>query len=317
MREIGGYLELDQYQLPMLYEGAVFLNCGRNCLAYLIEARNIKKIYLPYFICNSVIEVCCKYDIDISFYNISCNFLPMQMNIKENEWLYLVNYYGLLTKKMQRELVDKYKNVIIDNSQAYFAEPIEHVDTIYVCRKYFGVADGAVLCTDAIIRRKLEKDKSYNRVHFVLGRFEENGSDFYEEAKKNNDLFKNEPVKEMSKLTYNMLHAINYDKVKKARTKNWSVLNSKLGKINRLKVQNIKGGYMYPLMLKNANIIRKKLIEKKIYIPVLWPDVLERMPQKSVEYQLAMEILPLPCDQRYDENDMLYMIKEINKIIEL
>lgn len=317
MKEIGGYFELDQYKLTMLYEESVLLNCGRNCLAYLIEARNIKKIHLPYFICDSVIEVCRKYDIDVSFYNISCKFIPTQMDIKEDEWLYVVNYYGLLNEKVQREIVNNHRNVIIDNSQAYFSNPIEHVDTIYVCRKYFGVADGAILCTDSVIPRKLEKDKSYNRVHFVLGRFEGNASDFFSEAKTNNDFFKDEPIKEMSKLTYNMLHAIDYNKVKDVRTKNWAVLNAGLEKINRLNLENIKGGYMFPLMLRNANMVRKKLIEKKIYIPILWPDVLERMPAKSVEHQLAQEILPLPCDQRYDENDMMYIIKEINKILGL
>lgn len=44
MKEYGGYIELDTYRLPMLHEGAIYLNCGRNCLAYLIEARKIKKI---------------------------------------------------------------------------------------------------------------------------------------------------------------------------------------------------------------------------------------------------------------------------------
>ena len=43
MREIGGYIELDSYCLPMLHEGAVALNCGRNALAYLLRARQIKK----------------------------------------------------------------------------------------------------------------------------------------------------------------------------------------------------------------------------------------------------------------------------------
>ncbi len=42
MKEYGGYIELDTYRLPMLHEGAVSLNCGRNCLAYLIEAKKIK-----------------------------------------------------------------------------------------------------------------------------------------------------------------------------------------------------------------------------------------------------------------------------------
>ncbi len=42
MREIGGYIELDTYRLPMLHEGAIALNCGRNALAYLLRARRIK-----------------------------------------------------------------------------------------------------------------------------------------------------------------------------------------------------------------------------------------------------------------------------------
>ena len=58
MKEIGGYIELDKYSLPMLHEGAVALNCGRNCLAYIIRSRNIKAIDLPYLLCDSVIDLC-------------------------------------------------------------------------------------------------------------------------------------------------------------------------------------------------------------------------------------------------------------------
>ena len=43
MKEYGGYIELDTYHLPMLYENGIHLNCGRNALAYLIESRKIEK----------------------------------------------------------------------------------------------------------------------------------------------------------------------------------------------------------------------------------------------------------------------------------
>ena len=36
MKEIGGYLELDTYSLPMLHGDALALNSGRACLQYLI-----------------------------------------------------------------------------------------------------------------------------------------------------------------------------------------------------------------------------------------------------------------------------------------
>ncbi len=60
MKEISGYFELDIYRLPMFHENSLKFNCGRNCLAYLIEKRNIKKILLPYYICDSVIDICKK-----------------------------------------------------------------------------------------------------------------------------------------------------------------------------------------------------------------------------------------------------------------
>ena len=50
MKEYGGYIELDTYRLPMLHDGFLAFNCGRNCLAYIIQKRKIKKITLPYFI---------------------------------------------------------------------------------------------------------------------------------------------------------------------------------------------------------------------------------------------------------------------------
>ena len=56
MKEYGGYIELDTYRLPMLHDDAIALNCGRNCLAYLIEAKGISKIKLPYFLCDSVVK---------------------------------------------------------------------------------------------------------------------------------------------------------------------------------------------------------------------------------------------------------------------
>ena len=35
----------------------------------------------------------------------------------------------------------------------------------------------------------------------------------------------------------------------------------------------------------------------------------------TLEYDMALNILPLPCDQRYDEEDMEYMIGEIYKCL--
>lgn len=134
MKEIGGYIELDTYRLPMLHEGAIALNCGRNCLAYLIKAKNIKKIKVPYFMCDSVFEVCKKYGAEISFYHINENFLPEDIELADGEWLYLINYYGQLDVRYIEKLKYGFGRIIIDNAQSYFEMPLSGVDTLYTCR---------------------------------------------------------------------------------------------------------------------------------------------------------------------------------------
>ena len=53
MKEIGGYIELDTYTGEMMHEDGIKLNCGRNALAYVIKAKNIKKLWIHKFMCDS------------------------------------------------------------------------------------------------------------------------------------------------------------------------------------------------------------------------------------------------------------------------
>lgn len=312
MKEIGGYIELDEYKLPAIHEKAIALNCGRNALMYVCLLKSVRKLYVPYFICSSVTDVLKKYNILFNYYNIDINFEPVINNsIKTDEYVYLVNYYGQLTNEYITELKNKYKNIIVDNAQAYFQMPVEDVDTIYTCRKFFGVPDGAFVYTNQKLEQSLAIDESYKRMNFLLGRFERTASEFYEEYAKNNKLFANEPIKQMSKLTNNLLHSIDYEFVKNRRTKNYNYLFNKLVKINKLSLKRIEGAFAYPLYIDNGNELRMRLIGQKIYVPTLWPNVITDNLKDTLEYDMALNILPLPCDQRYDEKDMEYMINFI------
>jgi hypothetical protein len=78
--------------------------------------------------------------------------------------------------------------------------------------------------------------------------------------------------------------------------------------MNKLRLITPEGAFAYPFYLEKGVEIRKELAAKKIYIPTLWPNVLEDTPESSLEYDYAANILPLPCDQRYGIKDMKYMI---------
>lgn len=298
MKEIGGYIELDTYTGPMLYEDGIKLNCGRNALAYIIKAKKINKINVPKFMCDSNDKVLIENGVEVIYYNIGLDFKPQ---IKDYDgWLYVVNFYGQLTNEY---ILTLGKNVIVDNAQAYFQRPVKGVDTIYTCRKFFGVPDGAILYTDKLIEINL-MDESYNRMNFLLGRFERTASEFYKDYVDNNHFFKDEPIKIMSKLTENLLHGLDYDVIKKKRTENFSYLNSKLASINKLTLKIPEGAFMYPLYIDNGFEIRKKLQDKKIFIPTLWPAVFNLCSENDLEYDMAKNILPIPVDQRYGIDEM-------------
>lgn len=313
MKEIGGYMELEKYTLSMLHENAIKLNCGRNALAYIIRARKIKKIYIPRFLCGCIESVCKKENVEVSYYSVGMDFLPVDIEVEDGSYLYLVNYYGQISNEIIKEYSIKYKNLIVDNAQAYFQMPVDGIDTIYTCRKFFGVSDGAILYTDAILQENIEKDMSYNRMNFVLGRFEKGASEFYKEASENNDFFDNEPIKEMSPITENLLRAVNYEEIKNKRTENFIFLHENLNCINNLNLNIPQGAFMYPLYIENGDEMRKILQQKKIYIPTLWPDVFDVCDEKSIEYHMSKNILPLPVDQRYNEKDMYYIIECLKK----
>lgn len=314
-KEIGGYIEFEHFRLPMLHEDAVKLNCGRNALAYLIETKNIKKILFPKFMCDSCEKIFNKYQVEVRRYSIGKDFKPLDMEINENEWLYLVNYYGQLSNGYVSDIKNRYKRVIVDNAQGYFEDPVSGVDTIYICRKFFGVSDGALLYTDRLLDRELEIDESFNRMNFLLGRFERTASEFYSEYVNNNALFEDEPIKKMSRLTENLLHSLDYQRIKEIRTQNFEHLHNELKSINKLDLCVPEGAFMYPLYVSNGYEIRKKLQSHKIYIPVLWPSVFNFAFHDDIEYDMANNILPLPIDQRYSYSQMQIIIQEVIKCI--
>lgn len=310
MKEIGGYIELDTYTGKMLHSDGIKLNCGRNALAYIIKVKNIKKLWMPKFMCDSCDKVLSDNQVNVEYYSIGPDFKP---RIKEwDGWLYVVNFYGQLSNDYLTSLGDR---IIVDNAQAYFQKPIPGVDTLYTCRKFFGVADGAILYTDKLIRVE-EQDESFNRMNFLLGRFERSASEFYQEYVDNNHFFKNEPIKRMSKLTENLLHGIDYEMVKKRRTQSFSVLHDKLHSVNKLNLVIPDGAFMYPLYIENGAVIRKQLQAKKIFIPTLWPAVFNLCEENELEYDMAKNILPIPVDQRYGIEDMEYITREIMSCVQ-
>lgn len=143
---------------------------------------------------------------------------------------------------------------------------------------------------------------------------EETANRYYNDYVDNEELIENLPLRKMSKITENILRSIDYDNVKFIREQNFQFLDNEFSCLNKLKVKEVEGPFMYPLYISNGNEIRKKLLEQNIYIPTLWPDVFKLCKETELEYDMAKNILPLPCDQRYDIETLKLLVNEIKKL---
>ena len=143
--EIGSFIEL-QYpagqELYMGRKGVARLNSGRTAIWHSLRILGCQTVWLPYYQCDTVREYLKTKNVQIKYYYIDEQFTPLNIIQEENEAVLLVNYYGIMSKKRMEYLSKKYKNVIIDNSQAFFAMPVRNCMNVYSARKFVGVPDG-------------------------------------------------------------------------------------------------------------------------------------------------------------------------------
>lgn len=315
MKEIGGYIEFERYHGAMLHEDGLKLNCARSCLAYLILAKHIRKLSVPFFMCDAVFDLCRSYGVELRFYLTGSDLRPKDLDCERDDFILLANNYGQLTETEIAAYKKRFPNLIVDNTQAYFQEPLAGTDTMYTCRKYFGVADGGILYTGTVLEKDLEKSESFENMKHVLGRFERNASEFYQESVANNRRLTGVPILRMSELTENILHSLNYSWIGQVRTENFAYLHERFRERNQLNMQVPYGAFSYPLMVDKAPEIRRRLAAKKIYIPVLWPNVTKQCAEDSLDFSLANNIMPLPVDQRYSLEDMKYLADMVEELL--
>lgn len=311
-KEIGGYMELENFSGEEYYPNLYKVNLGRTALIWLIQSRKCSKIFLPHFLCDSVIDACRGTGTELSFYSLDENLnplLPQTGKLAEGEYLYLVNYYGQLTDSRILEYQKQYGQIIVDHTHAFFQRPLSGVDTLYSCRKFFGLSDGAYLSTETALIPLDTIDCSAARMGHILGRYEHDAGSFYQQMLDNASTYHQEQPKYMSRLTRNLLKAIDYEKAKQQRETNYRCLASLLPSENIFTQYCPEGPFAYPYYHPNGMKLRRELAKEKIFVPTNWSNVRKDMPENSLEYDWASNILPLPCDQRYGTEDMTYMAR--------
>ena len=312
MESIGGYFSLELPQRNEYHKDALRLNTGRNCLEYILRARGYKKVYIPYYTCDVVLEPFKKLGIPYEYYHVDIHLeIRDHFTLKADEALLYTNYYGLKQRYVEQLAERIGKRLIVDNTQAFYAKPLPGIDTFYTCRKFFGVADGAYLYSDAVLDEEIEQDYSYDRMAHLLKRIDLSAEEGYADFRRADDGLDNQPIRRMSRLTQRMMQSIDYEAAAKRRRENYLMLHEALGGMNNMELplEDDAVPMVYPY-LAPVKGLREKLIENKVFVARYWPNVLDWTAKDDIEYLLACQLQPLPVDQRYGEEEM-------NRIIEI
>tara|TARA_B100000700_G_C15055362_1_gene862521 strand:+ start:795 stop:1778 length:984 start_codon:yes stop_codon:yes gene_type:complete len=308
---IGGYLGL---QLPLhdedVMQGMIKTNSARSAIKLVLAAVKAKKIWLPYYICESVINAVRDIGVQIGFYNVNSDFsVDPSLTLSEDEFILVAEYFGIFKNHINDTLHRfGHKRTIVDCSQAYFSKPTAALATVYSPRKFFGLPDGGLIytCNENIQQPRARDSTSQSRMSHLLKRLIDEPEAGYEDYLEAEHSIAKLPVQGMSYLTERLLKSVDSRQVKQIRTKNAQHVHKYLSEYNQLDfvVDQDTSPLCYPFLPNVKVSSRLDLIKKRVFVPTYWPEVLNRVTKNSYEWNVVTNCLFLPCDQRYSEGEM-------------
>lgn len=320
--EIGSFIDL---QLPkgLEYynktENIARLNTGRQAIWHALRITGCKTIWLPIYQCDSIRDTLIEKDVKIIYYKIDEAWNPIDLFPKSNEAVLLVNYYGIMSHDRMDTLSRKYKNVIIDNCQAFFCQPVENAMNVYSCRKFVGVPDGAY-----VIGKNAQKFTgeyvqgfSSDTSIFLLMRMEYGcEGKAYEARSINEHRIDNEGIRRMSKLTHSILDATDYDIIRNKRRENFEIASGLFAGINKINPHKYYDSstvpMVYPLVVEDVGLI-ERLFQAKHFQGHWWSYICDEQPNNTFEHWLSKYMIPITIDQRYGLSELEYLNKVISK----
>lgn len=308
-KAIGGYFELE---LPLekreKYPEALKFQSARAAFYALLQTtQNVRCVYAPAYICDSMLAPIVAAGKILVLYEIDENFsIKGNISLNDDDLLLYVNYFGICGIVVN-EILKQYPpdQIVIDCSQAFYSGPYDCLATIYSPRKFFGVPDGGLLVTKKAPETPAEQDQgSIFRMSHLLQRLAFSAEEGYMYYKAAEESLKDFMPKGMSSLTLRLLEAVDYSEAENKRISNFMSLHNILASSNLLPLGDINEAPMCYPYLPSKSIDRAFLAKHRIYVPIYWPEVLTRGNSGDFGMKAAGELIAIPCDQRYSEIDI-------------
>lgn len=324
--------------IPLL-EGVkdyIYTFSGRTAIETVLEnEQQIKKVMLPSYCCDSMIEPFRRKGIEIYFYNVNYKEKKLQINIEAEENVDAIlwcNYFGFNLKMPDfTKFIEKNVIIIEDITHCFYSKNNRYNELSHYIvasiRKWEPVLCGGY-CASVKSELKYKPSKFPTKEfleekkkamllkkEYLEGNIKVNKGEFLEKFLKSNIwLSENYFGLTIDNESISILEHVDAEKNIIQRCNNAKELYKGLKECKFItpmfKEEDIDCPLFVPVLVdkKNRDYVRKKLIENKIYCPIHWPK-----PNASCKSNLYDIELSLICDHRYNEFDMKRIIEVLKK----
>lgn len=339
------YVSNTYIEHPLKNEAAYLFRSGRDSLKAVAAgySETHKKALLPALCCESMVSPFSMNGYDVNFYKLNgdctADIADIANKLSDDCVFLYMSYFGV--KPLSDESLSSLKEKF---SKAKFVEDRTHnplhrvgeggfsADAMVISiRKWLSIADGGLLFTNDCFDNSYLSENNFADIRknamelkseYLKTGDEELKSQFrglLNEASELLDASKNAYI--MTEDSKQLLNKVDFDKILKDRQRNAKILAENLahlcenGKLKFISQEPENSTIYFPVIVADRDAVQGQLAKKSVFCPVIWPlpEGAEGVCENS-QY-IADNMLAVPCDQRYSEEDMLIIAKAINEVL--
>lgn len=312
--------------LPFSLDNSACLANGRCALVLLIELLKPRHVWLPAYLCPSIIAAVRKTGVPFSYFAMDYDLRVAPGALSKagpGDLVDMIDYFGFpADREIMKQVREAGAWLLEDACQAMLTSGVgSNADfTLFTPRKFVGIPDAGILISNRqdidLGSVRLEPPPTHwwmlTLSAAVLRReFDHYGGDrrwFKQYQALEEDMpMGRYAMSDMSRML--LASAFDYAAISRKRVENYEILAKELSHIALYPA--LPRGVVplgFPVRLANRDEILHKLYSQDIYPPVHWPfpGILPR--EFTESYRLQGNIMMLPCDQRCGPEDMHRMI---------
>ena len=316
-------------------DGCVYYGCGRDALRSLLhkglEQRGWKRLWVPTFFCQDVVQTFIDTGIEVRIYPYCAEDKSPgfdRIDFRQGDVLLRMNFFGMHSSLpldgVDRSMVE----VVDDHTHDPWSDMAWHSDADWCMtslRKVLPIPDGGVLWSpkghelpDEPKVTEIRKHASLEKLAvMVFKNLYLNGHPFDKEiyrrlAVSAEEGIHHDELSGMPEWTKDLLNCFPVDEWREIRKSNHKVLSEALDGIPWLKVPQPDDDRACPftglLVFDSAgrrNHVQKELAPRRVFLSIMWTldsPAVEGTPEEHVDF--SRRILCAPCDVRYSPEEL-------------